>query len=36
VLIAVCLNSINFRRVVPLFCAVALTTLIIIELVNGF
>jgi len=36
VLIAVCLNSINFRRLVPLFCAVVLTTMIIIELVNGF
>ena len=36
VLIAVCLNSINFRRLVPLFCVVVLTTMIIIELVNGF
>lgn len=36
VLIAVCLNSINFRRLVPLFCVVVLTTMIIIEVVNGF
>ncbi|MDI9569786.1 MAG: PTS sugar transporter subunit IIC [Pseudomonadota bacterium] len=35
-LVAVCLNTINFRRLGPIFCALALTTVIVIELINGF
>ncbi len=36
VLIAVCLNTIKIRRTVPIFCALFLVTMIIIQLVHAF
>jgi mannose PTS system EIIC component len=36
VLIAVCLSTVKIRRTVPIFCALFLMTVVIIELINAF
>lgn len=36
VLIAVCLNTVKLRRTIPIFCALFLATIIIIELIHAF